>query len=349
MGTLRALGVTPGQMALVGSARTLTVGVVGVCGGVVLSFLLSPLTPVGEARLVEPARGFNFDPLVAVVGVVATLLLLLAIGLLADLHAIRAESSGRARAARPLRLVASLADAGAHPSVLIGVRRPRTRGRAQHRSRGVGDPRIDPGRYRPLRHLGFRGQSHPPDHHPGAVRPAIRRDAEHQRITGRSHADALGPGANPGRQRNNRWGGRRHQDQRSDRAGPGRGERTGVPAVDHGDRPCPRFRPRDRARCHDHAGTAYHHRLHGVGLRSEPHGGNRTSTFRVVGSMVFRPDFGGSGLGTGAVFTLGGFLGAQCPTGQSRPTCAQGPTTMAASTSSGSPEAPTAGPLSTMW
>jgi hypothetical protein len=55
-----------------------------------------------------------------------------------------------------------------------------------------------------------------------------------------------------------------------------------------------------------------------------PDGGTRTTTFRVVGTMVFPPDFGGSGLGTGAVFTLRGFLGAQCPTGQSRPTCEQG-------------------------
>jgi len=52
-----------------------------------------------------------------------------------------------------------------------------------------------------------------------------------------------------------------------------------------------------------------------------PGGGSRTSSYRVVGTTVFPPDFGAGGLGTGAVFTLGGFLDAQCPPGPSQAAC----------------------------
>jgi hypothetical protein len=52
-----------------------------------------------------------------------------------------------------------------------------------------------------------------------------------------------------------------------------------------------------------------------------PGGGTRTSSYRVVGTTVFPPDFGAGGLGTGAVFTLGGFLDAQCPPGPSQTAC----------------------------
>jgi hypothetical protein len=52
-----------------------------------------------------------------------------------------------------------------------------------------------------------------------------------------------------------------------------------------------------------------------------PGGGTLTSPYRVVGTTVFPPDFGAGGLGTGAIFTLGGFLDAQCPPGPRQATC----------------------------
>jgi hypothetical protein len=55
----------------------------------------------------------------------------------------------------------------------------------------------------------------------------------------------------------------------------------------------------------------------------KPGGGSHTSSFRVVGTTVFPPDFGAGGLGTGAVFTFAGFLGAQCPSGRSQARCEQ--------------------------
>jgi hypothetical protein len=50
-------------------------------------------------------------------------------------------------------------------------------------------------------------------------------------------------------------------------------------------------------------------------------GGERTSTFRVVGTMSFPPDFGVVGLNRGAIFTLDGLLGAQCAPGPGRDPC----------------------------
>ena len=81
-GVLRALGLARREMILLGMARTLTIGIVGVFGGLAVSVLLSPLTPVGEARLAESSRGFTFDPLVAAIGALGALVLLLGLGLL---------------------------------------------------------------------------------------------------------------------------------------------------------------------------------------------------------------------------------------------------------------------------
>jgi hypothetical protein len=52
-----------------------------------------------------------------------------------------------------------------------------------------------------------------------------------------------------------------------------------------------------------------------------PQGGSRTSTDEVVGTTSFPPDFGTSGLGTGAVTTLDGLLGHRCPPGADRRSC----------------------------
>ncbi len=49
-----------------------------------------------------------------------------------------------------------------------------------------------------------------------------------------------------------------------------------------------------------------------------PQGGTRTGPYRVVGATAFPPDFGTGGLGTGAVTTLDGLLGPQCPLGAAR-------------------------------
>lgn len=128
-GILSALGVTQRQMVLVGTGRTLVVGALGVVGGVFLAFLLSPLTPVGEARLAETTNGFTFDAFVLLLGAVAAMVLVLALGFVPAFRSARAgQADEESRVARPSRIVGFLAGAGGPPSMLIGVRRALERG-----------------------------------------------------------------------------------------------------------------------------------------------------------------------------------------------------------------------------
>jgi hypothetical protein len=50
-------------------------------------------------------------------------------------------------------------------------------------------------------------------------------------------------------------------------------------------------------------------------------GGVQTSTFRVVGTASFPPDFGVVGLSQGAIFTVAGLVDAQCTPGPSQSRC----------------------------
>ena len=130
--TLAALGASPRQLVIGSMAATLVVGGGGAAGGVLLAFALSPLAPVGEARLAEPAPGFAFDPLIVLPGALAVIIAVLALGVW---PAVRAARTGRppetSWAARPSRAVAALAGAGAPPTALVGVRQALKRGRGR--------------------------------------------------------------------------------------------------------------------------------------------------------------------------------------------------------------------------
>jgi len=128
-GTLRTLGVAGRQLFLAGMARTAAIGVVGVAGGVFLAYGLSSFTPVGEARLAEPTNGFSFDTGALLVGGLVLLVLFLALGVRPAVTVAKAgRSGGRHRVQRPSRTLGLLADLGASPSTLIGVRRGIQRG-----------------------------------------------------------------------------------------------------------------------------------------------------------------------------------------------------------------------------
>jgi predicted lysophospholipase L1 biosynthesis ABC-type transport system permease subunit len=130
--TLNALGVSRRQLAVLGMTATFAVAVMGAIGGIALAFALSPLTPVGEARLADPSAGFAFDAYVLLPGAAAAVVVVLALGVW---PAIRAARSSRlaetAYPAHPSRIVALLARAGAPPSALIGTRRALERGRGR--------------------------------------------------------------------------------------------------------------------------------------------------------------------------------------------------------------------------
>ena len=58
---LSTLGLSPRLLAVRIMLRTLIVAVAGAAGGIAVATLLSPLAPLGEARLAEPAPGLSFD------------------------------------------------------------------------------------------------------------------------------------------------------------------------------------------------------------------------------------------------------------------------------------------------
>ncbi len=132
---LSALGMRPRELFQLGMARAGLIGLAGALGAAAAAFAVSPLTPVGEARIAEPNQGFTFSfPLLAfgalsVFGVVF---------LLAVIPSWRAASIGRGttdrgqRTSRANSTVTLIAKSGAPPSVLVGVRNALDRGRGRN-------------------------------------------------------------------------------------------------------------------------------------------------------------------------------------------------------------------------
>jgi hypothetical protein len=101
----------------------------------VLGFALSPLTPVGEARIAEPAQGFAFDGTVMGLGAAATILLTLALAVYPAWRATRVRADQghlELSGARASLAVTALARAGAPPSVVVGASRALERGRGRN-------------------------------------------------------------------------------------------------------------------------------------------------------------------------------------------------------------------------
>jgi hypothetical protein len=128
--TLVALGLPRRQLIVLGTARNLMVALVGAAGAVIVAFALSPLTPIGEARLAEPSTGLAFDPLVLLLGALATVVVVLLLGIWPAVRASRVHVGGeRASEGHPSIIVSKVAATGAPPSAVIGVRRALERGR----------------------------------------------------------------------------------------------------------------------------------------------------------------------------------------------------------------------------
>ena len=67
---LRALGFSRAQLLSLGMARAAIIGLASACVVVPVAVLLSPLTPVGLARIAEPDPGFAVDAVPLVLGAV---------------------------------------------------------------------------------------------------------------------------------------------------------------------------------------------------------------------------------------------------------------------------------------
>ena len=169
---LAALGLSPRQFAARIMLRTLIVAVAGAAGGIAVATLLSPLAPLGEARLAEPAPGLSFDAPVLGLGALATVAAVLALGVLPALRAARVRrAAGRAPATRPSAVAGAAAAAGAPPG--RGHRHPARPGTGPRDPRGPGGNGADRFGGRGggvVRDRGLRQQPGPPDHDPRPLR-----------------------------------------------------------------------------------------------------------------------------------------------------------------------------------
>jgi FtsX-like permease family len=121
--TLVALGLERRQLVMLGNARSLAVGVAGAVGAVAIATLLSPLAPLGEARAAETSTGITFDALVLTLGALATVAIVVALGVWPALRASRtARASNSIVDAKPSKLPGLLGSMGVPPSMEIGVR-----------------------------------------------------------------------------------------------------------------------------------------------------------------------------------------------------------------------------------
>ena len=121
--TMSALGADRRQLLALGMAQTLVVGLVGAIGAVAVAFALSPVAPLGEARIAENSTAVAFDAPVLLLGALGTLAVVLVLGLWPALRAARAHRADDRRVlSGPSVVVTQLAAAGAPPSAVIGVR-----------------------------------------------------------------------------------------------------------------------------------------------------------------------------------------------------------------------------------
>jgi hypothetical protein len=121
--TMVSLGADQRLLFTLGMARNLTVGLAGAGGALAVATALSPFAPLGEARTAETSTGVVFDTPILLLGALATVAVVLALGIRPALRAARTlRSDDRAVASRPSVAVTRLASMGAPPSAVIGVR-----------------------------------------------------------------------------------------------------------------------------------------------------------------------------------------------------------------------------------
>jgi hypothetical protein len=121
--TMAALGADRRQLVALGMAQTLVMGIVGAVGAMAVATVLSPIAPLGEARIAENSTGIAFDAPVLLLGALATLAVVLALGLWPALRAARVRrADDYPGLSGPSVVVTQLAAAGAPPSAVIGVR-----------------------------------------------------------------------------------------------------------------------------------------------------------------------------------------------------------------------------------
>jgi ABC-type lipoprotein release transport system permease subunit len=318
---LVALGMPRRQLIVLGMTRNLIVALAGAAGAVIVAFALSPLAPVGEARLAEPSPGLAFDPLVLLLGALATVVVVVALGLWPSVRASRVRARGSPYSQfRRSSIVAHLAATGAPPSAVIGIRH------ALERGRGAASVPVETALFgtviavtalcatavfgASLSHLTTTPALYGQDYqitfssnqgNPTKELAEVERDhavtgimvgtRDEISINGISVLTVAGRAV--------------------------RGPLL-ISTVD------------GHAPSGDGEISLGDTTLHQVGAHvgsnvrvtlQVPTGGTATASFRVVGTASFPSDFGLGGLGTGAAFTFAGYLHALCPPGPAQTSC----------------------------
>ncbi len=322
--SLVALGLSRRHLVVLGTARNLMVALVGAAGAVIFAFALSPLTPVGEARLAEPSTGLASDPLVLLLGALATVVVVLLLGIWPAVRASRVRAGGeRASEVHPSSIVAKVAATGAPPSAVIGVRHALERGRGAA-SVPVGTALFGsalavmalcatvvftdslthltttPALYGSNYQLSFSTSNGGPGNptswvssleHDHSITAIMLTATDEVTINGHDVLAIAGKAV--------------------------RGPML-LSTVD------------GRLPTGDDDMTLGVTTLHQVGAHvgsvlrvtvQLPTGGSRSVPFRVVGTASFPSDAGGGGLGTGSAFTMAGYLNAVCPPGREENGC----------------------------
>jgi hypothetical protein len=128
---LAALGLTPRQFVLADLARTAVIGVAGAVGAIGLAIALSPLTPVGVARVADPAPGRVWlSPLLLTAGGLITVAAAVALALWPAIRQARRPAGRPAPSGTAAAAVGQAAAAARLPApALIGIRYAVERGR----------------------------------------------------------------------------------------------------------------------------------------------------------------------------------------------------------------------------
>jgi hypothetical protein len=324
---LAALGVSPWQLVAVSMLRTLAAAVAGAVGGIAVATLLSPLAPAGEARLADPAPGLSFDGAVLGLGALATVAMVLILGVLPALRGaqVRAAASRAAVRRRPSAVAAAVAGAGASPGAAIGIRYALEPGRGTRSipvrtaltgsvaavaavcatavfGASLAHLTATPALYGAPFQMYF-NSSGPGGTSGSELLADLERDGRIDQITKASLSDVTVNHVQV---------------------------RTIAASVDGGKGPL--LLSAVQGRLPDGPGQIVlgASTMRSTGARiggsvrvtvADPSGAPHTRPFRVVGMVAFPGDFTTGGLGTGAAMTTAGYVAAQCPPGPKQAAC----------------------------
>jgi ABC-type lipoprotein release transport system permease subunit len=122
---LRALGMSRGQLVGLGMLRVLIIAAVAALLTVPTAILVSPLTPIGLARIAEPDLGFTMDAFPLLLGASLVLLLTVLVGIVPAWTAVRTAAGVGGSATdhqRPSAVAGALGRLWRSPSAVVGVR-----------------------------------------------------------------------------------------------------------------------------------------------------------------------------------------------------------------------------------